>query len=48
MRFMENAAFATIGDVMELVEENRTIVALGIDRAAPYKESGDADSDRTL
>ncbi len=32
MAFLENAAFATIGDVMELVEENRTIVALGLER----------------
>ena len=32
MAFIENAAFATIGDVMELVEENRTIVALGLER----------------
>lgn len=28
--FIENAAFATIGDVMELVDENRSIVALGL------------------
>lgn len=40
MRFMENAAFATIGDVMELVEENRTIVALGIDRLRHTKNLG--------
>jgi single-stranded-DNA-specific exonuclease len=30
MVFLENAAFATVADVMELVEENRTIVALGL------------------
>lgn len=30
MIFLENAAFATVGDVMELVEENRSIVALGL------------------
>lgn len=32
MVFLENVAFATIGDVMELVEENRTIVSLGLQR----------------
>ncbi len=30
--FIENAAFATIGDIMELVGENRSIVALGLQR----------------
>lgn len=30
--FLENAAFATIGDVMPLVDENRAIVALGLER----------------
>ncbi len=28
--FLENVAFATVGDVMELVGENRSIVALGL------------------
>lgn len=40
MAFMENAAFATIGDVMELVEENRTIVALGLERLRHTKNIG--------
>ena len=40
MRFIENAAFATIGDVMELVEENRTIVALGLERLRHTKNLG--------
>ncbi len=31
MDYIENVAFATIGDVMELVDENRTIVKLGLD-----------------
>lgn len=30
--FLENAAFATVGDVMELKGENRTIVSLGLRR----------------
>lgn len=30
--FLENAAFATVGDVMELKNENRVIVKLGLDR----------------
>lgn len=30
--FMENAAFATVGDVMDLTGENRTIVRLGLER----------------
>ncbi len=28
--FLENAAFATVGDVMPLVDENRSIVSLGL------------------
>lgn len=40
MAFIENAAFATIGDVMELVEENRTIVALGLERLRHTKNIG--------
>ena len=40
MAFIENAAFATIGDVMELVEENRTIVALGLECLRHTKNIG--------
>lgn len=38
--FLENAAFATIGDVMELVEENRSIVALGLAQLRQTKNLG--------
>lgn len=32
MEFLENAAFATVGDVMDLVDENRIIVKYGIEQ----------------
>lgn len=38
--FLENAAFATIGDVMELVGENRTIVTLGLKSLRQTKNIG--------
>ena len=38
--FIENAAFATVGDVMELVGENRTIVSLGLKKLAQTKNPG--------
>ncbi len=38
--FIENAAFATVGDVMELVGENRTIVSLGLTKLAQTKNPG--------
>jgi single-stranded-DNA-specific exonuclease len=38
--FLENAAFATVGDVMELVEENRTIVALGLQQLSRTENPG--------
>ena len=39
-QFVENAAFATIGDVMELERENRTIVRLGLKALASTENSG--------
>jgi single-stranded-DNA-specific exonuclease len=39
-RFMENAAFATIGDVMPLQEENRSIVRLGISKLKSTQNLG--------
>lgn len=38
--FIENAAFATVGDVMELVGENRIIVSLGLKKLAQTKNPG--------
>lgn len=38
--FIENAAFATVGDVMELMGENRTIVALGLKELRRTKNIG--------
>ena len=38
--FIENAAFATVGDVMELRGENRTIVALGLKELRQTKNIG--------
>ena len=38
--FLENAAFATVGDVMDLIGENRTIVKLGLKRIANTKNPG--------
>lgn len=38
--FIENAAFATIGDVMDLKGENRLIVRLGLERIRRTKNEG--------
>ncbi len=38
--FIENVAFATVGDVMELVGENRTMVALGLRALSGTKNLG--------
>lgn len=38
--FMENAAFATIGDVMDLTGENRLIVRIGLERLRHTKNLG--------
>ena len=38
--FLENAAFATIGDVMDLTGENRLIVRLGLERLRHTKNPG--------
>ena len=38
--FLENAAFATVGDVMELQGENRTIVSLGLHQLQHTKNIG--------
>ncbi len=38
--FIENAAFATIGDIMELIGENRTIVSLGLKELQHTKNLG--------
>ena len=40
MSFIEEVAFATIGDVMELVGENRIIVRFGLDSMAHTKNIG--------
>lgn len=40
MAFLEHVAFATIGDVMELVGENRTIVSLGLQQLRHTKNIG--------
>ncbi len=39
-RFLENAAFATVGDVMDLVDENRDIVSIGLKRLAVTENTG--------
>lgn len=38
--FLENAAFATVGDVMDLQGENRIIVKLGLERIHHTKQPG--------
>lgn len=38
--FLENAAFATIGDVMDLTDENRIIVKEGLERIRNTKNAG--------
>lgn len=40
MEFLEFAAFATVGDVMELQGENRSVVALGLKRLQRTKNLG--------
>ena len=40
MEFLEFAAFATVGDVMELRGENRSVVALGLKRLQKTKNLG--------
>lgn len=40
MEFLENAAFATVGDVMDLVDENRIIVKYGLERMRRTKNPG--------
>jgi len=40
MSFIEEVAFATIGDVMELVGENRIIVRFGLDSMAHTRNTG--------
>lgn len=40
MEFLENAAFATVGDVMDLVDENRIIVKYGLERMRHTKNPG--------
>ena len=38
--FLENAAFATVGDVMDLVDENRIIVKHGLEQMRHSKNTG--------
>jgi len=40
MEFLENAAFATVGDVMDLTDENRIIVKFGLERMRGTKNPG--------
>lgn len=40
MEFLENAAFATVGDVMDLIDENRIIVKYGIEQMRHTKNLG--------
>lgn len=40
MGFLENAAFATVGDVMDLVDENRIIVKYGLEQMRYTKNKG--------
>lgn len=40
MGFLENAAFATVGDVMDLTDENRIIVKYGIEQMRHTKNPG--------
>lgn len=40
MEFLENAAFATVGDVMDLVDENRIIVKHGLEQMRYTKNPG--------
>ncbi|MBO5302743.1 MAG: single-stranded-DNA-specific exonuclease RecJ [Lachnospiraceae bacterium] len=40
MEFLENAAFATVGDVMDLLDENRIIVKYGLEKMRYTKNTG--------
>lgn len=40
MEFLENAAFATVGDVMDLKDENRIIVKFGLEQMRKTKNLG--------
>ena len=40
MEFLENAAFATVGDVMDLCDENRIIVRYGLEQMRHTKNPG--------
>ena len=40
MEFLENAAFATVGDVMDLTDENRIIVTYGLEQMRRTKNVG--------
>lgn len=40
MEFLENAAFATVGDVMDLIDENRIIVKYGLEQMRHTKNPG--------
>lgn len=40
MEFLENAAFATVGDVMEMLDENRIIVKYGLEQMRQTKNAG--------
>ncbi len=40
MEFLENAAFATVGDVMDLIDENRIIVKHGLEQMRHTKNPG--------
>lgn len=40
MVFLENAAFATVGDVMDLIDENRIIVKYGLEQMRHTKNLG--------
>lgn len=37
---LENVAFATVGDVMDLTGENRILVKEGLKRVEPYEKRG--------
>ncbi len=40
LSFLENAAFATVGDIMPLLDENRVIVSLGLKALSHTKNTG--------
>lgn len=43
---LENVAFATVGDVMDLTGENRILVKEGLKRVEPYEKRGLPGADR--